>query len=104
VRRHPLTPPAGHGNVRLTSRATPRVAPGPYHISPHLSCAARPWSNRHLRYWTLGRFDAVAIFEAPDDETATRLMPSVGSLGNIRTETLRAYSAKEMGEILKGMK
>jgi uncharacterized protein with GYD domain len=31
-------------------------------------------------------------------------MPSVGSLGNIRTETLRAYSAKEMGEILKGMK
>ncbi len=55
-------------------------------------------------YWTLGRFDAVAIFEAPDDETATRLMLSVGSLGNIRTETLRAYSAKEMGEILKGMK
>ena len=55
-------------------------------------------------YWTLGRYDAVAIFEAPDDETATRLMLTVGSLGNIRTETLRAYNAKEMGEILKGVK
>jgi len=55
-------------------------------------------------YWTLGRYDAVAIYEAPDDETAIRLMLTLGSLGNVRTETLRAYSAKEMGEILKGMK
>ncbi|MGH7407918.1 MAG: GYD domain-containing protein [Candidatus Methylomirabilales bacterium] len=55
-------------------------------------------------YWTLGRYDAVAVFEAPDDETATRLMLSVGSLGNVRTETLRAYNAQEMGQLLKGMK
>ena len=55
-------------------------------------------------YWTLGRYDAVAIYEAPNDETATRLMFTLGSLGNLRTETLRAYSAEEMGQILKGMK
>ena len=55
-------------------------------------------------YWTLGRYDAVAVFEAPDDETAIRLMLTLGALGNLRTETLRAYNAKEMGEILKGMK
>ncbi len=55
-------------------------------------------------YWTLGRFDVVAIFEAPDDETATRLILSLGSLGNVRTETLRAYSAQEMGQVLKAMK
>jgi len=55
-------------------------------------------------YWTLGRFDVVTIFEAPDDETATRLMLSLGSLGNVRTETLRAYSPQEMGQLLKGMK
>lgn len=55
-------------------------------------------------FWTLGRYDVVAIYEAPDDETATRLIFTLGSQGNVRTETLRAYSAKEMGEILKGMK
>jgi uncharacterized protein with GYD domain len=54
--------------------------------------------------WTLGRYDVVVMFEAPEDETAMRLMLTVGSLGNVRTETLRAYSAKEMGEILKGIK
>ena len=52
-------------------------------------------------YWTLGRFDVVAIFEAPDDETANRLVLRLGSLGNVRTETLRAFSAQEMGQILK---
>ncbi|MBI3079858.1 MAG: GYD domain-containing protein [candidate division NC10 bacterium] len=49
-------------------------------------------------YWTLGRFDVVAIFEAPDDETATRLMLSLGSLGNVRTETLRAYEGDEVSQ------
>ena len=55
-------------------------------------------------YWTLGRYDVVVIYEAPDDETAIRLMLTVGSQGNVRTETLRAYNAQEMGQILKGMK
>lgn len=55
-------------------------------------------------YWTLGRFDVVAIFEAPDDETANRLVLRLGSLGNVRTETLRAFSAQEMGQILKSGK
>jgi uncharacterized protein with GYD domain len=55
-------------------------------------------------YWTLGRYDVVVSFEAPDDETATRLMLTLGALGNVRTETLRAYSAQEMGQVLKGIK
>jgi uncharacterized protein with GYD domain len=55
-------------------------------------------------YWTLGRYDVVSIFDAPDDETAIRLMLSLGSLGNVRTETLRAFSAPEMEKVLKGMK
>jgi len=54
-------------------------------------------------YWTLGRYDAVGIIEAPDDEAVTRLMLSLGSLGNVRTETLRAFSAQEMERILQGM-
>lgn len=55
-------------------------------------------------YWTLGRYDVVAIFEARDDETANRLVLTLASLGNVRTETLRAFSAQEMGRLLKGMK
>jgi uncharacterized protein with GYD domain len=51
-------------------------------------------------YWTMGAFDAVFTAEAPDDETITAFAMSMGSLGNIRTQTLRAFSADEMTKIL----
>ena len=51
-------------------------------------------------YWTMGAFDAVFIADAPDDETMTAFAASMGSLGNIRTQTMRAFSAQEMNRIL----
>ena len=54
-------------------------------------------------YWTLGQYDGVLIFEAPDEATATALGLSLGSLGNVRTQTLRAFSAEEIGRILAKM-
>jgi uncharacterized protein with GYD domain len=52
------------------------------------------------RYWTLGAYDLVAIWEAPDDATMTALTLSVGKLGNARTQTLRAFSQPEMAQIV----
>ena len=54
-------------------------------------------------YWTLGRYDVVAVFEAPDDETMTAFSLSVARLGNVKTQTLRAFSAPEMASILGKM-
>lgn len=54
-------------------------------------------------YWTLGSRDVVAICEAPDDQTATALSLSVASRGNVRSETLRAFSFDEMKGILGKM-
>jgi uncharacterized protein with GYD domain len=51
-------------------------------------------------YWTLGQFDVVALFEAPDDATMTAFSLSVAKLGNVKTQTLRAFSGKEMSDIL----
>ena len=51
-------------------------------------------------FWTLGQYDAVAIVEAPDDVSATALRLCVAKLGNVRTQTLRAFSAAEMKNIL----
>jgi uncharacterized protein with GYD domain len=51
-------------------------------------------------YWTLGCYDAVFVAEAPDDDTITAFTLSMSSLGNIRTQTLRAFSAEEMNKIL----
>jgi uncharacterized protein with GYD domain len=51
-------------------------------------------------YWTMGAYDAVFTAEAPDDETMTAFAASIGGLGNIRTQTMRAFSADEMNKIL----
>ena len=51
-------------------------------------------------YWTLGEYDQVCVFEAPDDETAASVLLAADLLGNIRTQTLRAFTATEMKKIL----
>jgi uncharacterized protein with GYD domain len=51
-------------------------------------------------YWTLGHYDQVCVFEAPDDETAASVLLSADILGNIRTQTLRAFTSVEIEKIL----
>ena len=51
-------------------------------------------------YWTLGAFDGVIVLEAPDEARATAALLHLGSLGNIRTQTARAYDPAEMQKIL----
>src|SRR5438094_6273500 len=51
-------------------------------------------------YWTMGAFDAVFFADAADDETMTAFAASMGSLGNIRTQTMSAFSAQEMNQML----
>jgi uncharacterized protein with GYD domain len=52
-------------------------------------------------YWTLGHHDVVTIAEAPDDASITALLLSAGAQGNLRTQSLRAFSAEEIDRILK---
>ncbi|HLK83311.1 MAG TPA: GYD domain-containing protein [Xanthobacteraceae bacterium] len=54
-------------------------------------------------YWTLGAHDIVSVVEAPDDIAVTALGLSVGALGNVRTQTLRAFSKAEMATIVGKM-
>jgi uncharacterized protein with GYD domain len=50
-------------------------------------------------YLTMGRYDAVVISEAPDDETIAKLALAAGGRGNVRTETLRAFTEDEAKSI-----
>jgi uncharacterized protein with GYD domain len=51
-------------------------------------------------YWTVGQHDLVAVVEAPDDETATAALLQLGSMGNVRSTTLRAFGRDEIGSII----
>jgi len=48
---------------------------------------------------TMGRFDQVAVVEAPDDETAAKLLMVVAERGNASTETLRAFTMDEVRKL-----
>lgn len=54
-------------------------------------------------YVTLGRFDVVEIFEAPDDETAYQCLVAVAKHGTVTTETLRAFTRAEAEGIVKSL-
>ena len=50
-------------------------------------------------YYTVGHYDVVAVFEG-SDEAVTGCLLKLGSLGNVRTETLRAFSVDEIKKII----
>jgi len=52
-------------------------------------------------FWTLGQYDLALIAEAPDEETMTALMLKLAALGNVKSQTLRAFRSKEMETLLQ---
>jgi uncharacterized protein with GYD domain len=44
-------------------------------------------------YWTVGPYDIVTVADFPDDEAGTAFLLALGSQGNVRTTTMRAYDA-----------
>lgn len=51
-------------------------------------------------HWTLGLYDLVIIMEAPSSETMASLMMKLGSLGNVKSQTLHAFSEADIDSIL----
>ena len=59
--------------------------------------------NIHTMLFTMGRYDLVAVGEAPDAETMTKALLSWGREGLLRTETLLGYTPKKMIELIQGI-
>ncbi|WP_454767099.1 GYD domain-containing protein [Cupriavidus campinensis] len=55
-------------------------------------------------FWTLGKYDVVLTLEAQDDAAVTAFGLSVGAAGNVHTQTLRAFNADEMQDIISKMR
>ncbi|CAB3764443.1 GYD domain-containing protein [Paraburkholderia solisilvae] len=51
-------------------------------------------------YWTLGGYDIVTVIEAPDEKSFMSFGCALGSAGNIRTQTLRAFTKDEFSAIV----
>jgi uncharacterized protein with GYD domain len=70
-----------------------------------LDAAKREWQKHGVEitafFMTMGRHDMVTILEAPNDEAVARVALALGSAGNLRTETLKAFSEAEYRQIIQ---
>jgi uncharacterized protein with GYD domain len=59
----------------------------------------------HLKgiYVTMGQYDLISVIEAPDDETVAKFTLTLGALGNVKTETLRAFDKDELRQLVAAL-
>ena len=88
--------------INLTDQGMRNVKESPKRFEVFKAMAEKHGVTVKCAYWTVGRYDMVVIVEGEEEATMAALL-SVATLGNVTTETLRAYSADEMGRILGAM-
>ena len=86
--------------MSFTDQGVRGIKDSPKRAEAFKAMATKAGASVKSIYWTLGHYDLVVTLEAPDAATATSLYLAVGAAGNIRTETLTAFSAEEFGKIL----
>jgi uncharacterized protein with GYD domain len=89
--------------ANFTDQGVRNIKDTPKRAEAFKEMAAKSGVKVHSIYWTLGQHDVVTIAEADDDIAATALSLSITALGNIRTQTLRAFDAADMAKIIGKM-
>ena len=85
--------------VNFTEQGIKNIKDTPGRFEAFRKLAAELGVTVKIAYWTVGQYDMVIIVEGTD-ESATSVLLKVASLGNIRTQTLRAFSKEEIEKIL----
>jgi uncharacterized protein with GYD domain len=89
--------------VNFTDQGVRAVRDTPKRAEAFKAMAEKSGAKVHTLLWTLGQHDVVSIVEAADDLAATTLSLSVSELGNVKTQTLRAFDAADMQQIIGKM-
>jgi len=89
--------------IRFTQKGMETIKDGPKRLDAAKQRLRAVGGELKAFYLVTGQYDAVAISELPNDEAAARLALGTGSMGNVRTETLRAFSEDEYRKIIAAL-
>src|SRR5437660_466611 len=89
---------------RFTEKGVANVKDSPKRVKDAKKLFAENGAKVKTFYAVLGHYDTVFIVDAPDDETIARLSLQLSSLGNVHTETLRAFSEEQYQKMIDGIK
>lgn len=89
--------------LRFTQKGIETIKEGPARLDRAKQLFRAAGAEVKAFYLVTGQYDAVVISEAPNFETVARLALATGALGNVRTESLRAFTEEEYRRIVAAL-
>lgn len=89
--------------VNLTEQGIREVKNAPERLQAFDTAAREAGGKLIGFYLVMGQYDYVVVTEAPDDQTAARLILGTIALGSVRTQTMRAFPREEFEQIARGL-
>ena len=90
--------------IRYTEQGIRNIKESPNRLDAAKKAYQAAGGELKAFYLAMGKYDIVFIAEAPDDETAARIALSLGSLGNVRTHTMRVFDEGQFRKIIGSLK
>ena len=89
--------------IRYTQQGAAKIKESPNRLDAAKKAAEAVKGKIHSWFLTMGKYDAVIISEFPDDEAAAKVMLGLGTLGNVSTQTMKAFTEAEYRKILESL-
>lgn len=88
--------------INFTDQGIRNIKGSPDRLNAFRTLAGKLGVSVKGTYYTVGHYDMVVVVEGSDEAAMTVLL-AAGSLGNVRSQTLRAFSQEEMTKIIGRM-
>ena len=89
--------------LRFTQQGVQKIKESPTRLDAAKKLYKSMGCEMKAFYLVMGQYDAVVVTEAPNDETASKLALAIGAQGNVRTESLRAYTEGEYKKLIAAL-
>jgi len=86
--------------LKYTQQGIAKIKESPKRLDTAKKGAEKAGGRLHTWFLTMGEYDAVLISEFPNDEACAQFMLSVGAVGNVTTQTLKAFTETEYRKII----
>jgi uncharacterized protein with GYD domain len=85
--------------LKFTEQGSKSIQKSTARAATFRESASKAGATVEAQYWTTGSYDGALIFSAESESTALRCIAALAAAGNVRTQTLRAFDAKEFEAI-----
>jgi uncharacterized protein with GYD domain len=89
--------------LRYTQQGIGKIKDSPKRLDAARKAAEKLGGKFDTWYLTMGKYDAVLTSEFPSDEAYAKFILSVGAMGNVSTQTLKAFTEAEYRKIIGGL-